>query len=332
MLLTDLQTEPGGTEQSNLQLDDLGRLRHLLSLHGMERSLITAILDRAESFLSNPGDAPARGAALQGRSLANLFFENSTRTRASFELAAKRLGADVLNIDLNTSSATKGESILDTVHTLQAMHVDMFVVRDRQVGTQEMIAANVGAHVSVVNAGEAHVSHPTQGLLDLLTIRLHKGDFTNLTVAIVGDIAHSRVAMSAAEGLIAMQVGELRLVAPPELAPDNMPGAKIITAIDSGLTGADVVMALRIQKERFSSQAGIPDDGEYFKAWGVTRERMKLAASDAIVMHPGPMNRGVEIESELADGPTSVITEQVTNGVAVRMAVLEMLANNGALR
>jgi len=329
MPLTDLARDPDGTEQSNLQLDDQGRLRHLLSLRGLDRNLLSAILDRAESFLSDPGAVPVRGTTLAGRSVANLFLEHSTRTRASFELAAKRLGADVLNIDLSTSSAMKGESILDTVYTLQAMQVDMFVVRDRQPGTQAMIAANVDAHVSVLNAGEAHVSHPTQGLLDLLTIRLHKGDFANLTVAIVGDVAHSRVAVSATEGLIAMQVGELRLVAPPELAPEYMPGANIVPDLEAGLAGADVVMALRIQKERFTDKAGIPDDSEYFSAWGVTRERMKLAADDAIVMHPGPINRGVEIESELADGPASVIADQVTNGVAVRMAVLEMLANNG---
>jgi len=332
MPVTDLVNDPGGTEQSDLQLDDQGRLCHLLTLGGMDRGLIAAILDRAESYLARPGDIPIHGDALSGRTVANLFFESSTRTRASFELAARRLGADVLNLDLNTSSATKGESILDTIFTLQAMQVDMFVVRDRQAGTQALIAANVDAHVSVLNAGEASISHPTQGLLDLLTIRLHKGDFANLTVAIVGDVSHSRVAMSAAEGLKAMQVGELRLVSPPDLAPGNVPGAKIVTDIESGLAGADVVMALRVQKERFADKARIPDDAEYSREWGISRERMKLAANDAILMHPGPVNRGVEIESALMDGPSSVIREQVTNGVAVRMAVLEMLANNVAAR
>ena len=330
MSLSKLAKETSSADHSELQLDEQGRLRHLLSLRGMDRDLIVALLDRAESFLTQPGQRPVRGKALDGRTVANLFLENSTRTRTSFELAAKRLGADVLNLDLSTSSAAKGESILDTIYTLQAMQIDMFVVRDRQVGTQAMIARNVGAHVNVLNAGEANVSHPTQGLLDLLTIRLHKGNFTNLTVAIVGDVAHSRVAMSAAAGLIAMGVGKLRLVAPPELAPDAVPGADIVTNFDAGIADADVVMVLRIQKERFMDKAGIPDDAEYFRAWGVSRERMKLAADDAIVMHPGPMNRGVEIEGKLADGPASVITEQVRNGVAVRMAVLEMLANNGA--
>lgn len=332
MSLTHPANDPGRTEQSDLQLDAEGRLRHLLTLRGMQRDLINAVLDRAETFLARPGDAPVRGDALSGLTVANLFFESSTRTRASFELAARRLGADVLNLDLNTSSATKGETILDTIFTLQAMQVDMFVVRDRLVGTQGLIAANVDAHVSVLNAGEANVSHPTQGLLDLLTIRLHKGDFTQLKVAIVGDVAHSRVAMSAAEGLTAMQVGELRLVSPPELAPRNVPGARIISDIETGLAGADVVMALRVQKERFADKARIPDDAEYARVWGISRERMKLAADDAILMHPGPVNRGVEIESALLDGPSSVIREQVTNGVAVRMAVLEMLANNVAAR
>jgi aspartate carbamoyltransferase catalytic subunit len=328
MRLSELAGNPAGAEQSAQQLDAQGRLRHLLTLRGMDRALITTILDRAENFLSEPGTLPKRGNALEGRTVANLFFESSTRTRASFELAATRLGADVLNLDLNTSSATKGESIIDTISTLQAMQVDMFVVRDRQIGTQAKIATRVHDHVSVLNAGEANVSHPTQGLLDLLTIRLHKGDFANLNIAIVGDVAHSRVAMSATEGLIAMGVGELRLVSPPELAPGQVSGAKIVTDIEDGLANADVVMALRIQKERFTDKAGIPDDTEYFRAWGISEERMQLAADDAIVMHPGPMNRGVEIESALADGPSSVITEQVTNGVAIRMAVLETLANN----
>ncbi len=328
MSVTRLFNDSGGGEQSDLQLDDRGRLRHLLTLRGLDRRQITAVLDRAEAFLVPPGQRPVRSEALSGMTVANLFFENSTRTRASFELAARRLGAEVLNLDVNTSSTSKGESILDTVHTLQAMQVDMFVIRDRQPGTQALVASQVDAHVSVLNAGESDVSHPSQGLLDLLTIRRHKGDFDKLTVAIIGDAAHSRVAMSAAEGLVAMGVGELRLVAPRELAPEGFADAKIVTDIEAGLNGADVVMALRIQKERFVDKAGIPDQAEYFKAWGLTPARMKLAAKDAIVMHPGPMNRGVEIDSSVADGRSSVIREQVTNGVAVRAAIFEILAEN----
>ena len=314
-----------GKASVDLQVDADGRLRHLLTLDGLPAELLTRLLDRAEHFLAPPGQPAVRGDSLDGKTIANLFFENSTRTRSSFELAALRLGADVLNLDVNTSSTTKGESILDTVYTLQAMQVDGFVVRDRQPGTQAMIAAHVEPNVSVVNAGEANVSHPTQGLLDLLTIRRHKGEFSALTVVIVGDVAHSRVARSAAAGLRTLGVGELRLVCPPGLAPEELPGTRVMNDLDEGLRGADVVMALRIQKERFADQAGIPDARTYAKNYGINRNRLAVARDDVIVMHPGPMNRDVEISSTVADGPSSVITEQVTNGVAVRMAVLEHL-------
>ena len=257
--------------------------------------------------------------------MANLFFEPSTRTRASFDLAGKRLGADVLNLDVNTSSRKKGESILDTIYTLQAMHVDVMVVRDASAGVPAYIARHVEDHVSILNAGEADVSHPTQGLLDLLTIRQHKQRFSELTVAIVGDIRHSRVAMSAAHGLATLGVAELRLISPAMLAPEptSVPGAVITDSLQQGLAGADVVMALRIQRERIGNLDGVPNIDEYFANYGISQRHLKFAAPDAIVMHPGPMNRGIEIESVVADGPQSVITQQVTNGVAVRMAVLE---------
>jgi aspartate carbamoyltransferase catalytic subunit len=315
---------------SELQLTADGRLRHLLTLHGLDRSLLTALLDQAESLLSAKGEPVVRSDALRGKTVANLFFESSTRTRASFEIAAKRMGADVVNLDIRTSSTTKGETILDTIYTLQAMHVDVFVIRAGDAGTQTDIAMHVDDHVSVLNAGDSNISHPTQGLLDLLTIRRHKGNFEDLTVTIVGDVAHSRVARSAAEGLSTMGVGEMRLVSPPSLAPEpaTMPGAKILTDLDEGLRGADVVMALRIQKERIQDRDGIPDGDAYFREYGISHERMKLASPDAIVMHPGPMNRGVEIESSLADGPSSVITDQVANGVAIRMAVLDAVAGS----
>lgn len=314
--------------EAALQFDRYGNLRHLLTLAGLDRALLTEVLDDAEQFRTALGDLPARGDALQGRSIANLFFEPSTRTRASFDLAGKRLGADVLNLDVNTSSRKKGESILDTIHTLEAMQVDVMVVRDASAGVPAYIARNVGDHVSILNAGEADVSHPTQGLLDLLTIRQHKGDFKNIKVAIVGDIRHSRVAMSAAQGLRTLGVGELRLISPPVLAPDpdSVPGARIIDNLDDGLKDADVVMALRIQRERIGNLDGIPGIDEYFANYGVSHERMKMAKPDAIVMHPGPMNRGIEIEGALADGPSSVITTQVTNGVAIRMAILNRVA------
>lgn len=322
MSVTELNPAPSG--DPDLQTGPDGRLRHLLTLRGLPREQLVALLDHAESFLSAAGVPAVRSQALAGQTVANLFFEPSTRTRASFELAAKRLGADVLNLDVNTSSRKKGESILDTIYTLQAMQVDVFVVRDASAGVPAYIARHVQDHVRVLNAGEADVSHPTQGLLDLLTIRQHKGDFRRLKVAIVGDIAHSRVARSAAEGLATMGVGELRLVSPAAMAPDpaDFPGARLLDNLEDGLRDADVVMALRIQRERIGNLDGIPGIDEYFARYGISADSMKLAAPDAIVMHPGPMNRGIEIESALADSSRSVITEQVTNGVAVRMAIL----------
>ncbi len=322
------ESSSGTRSEADLQLRDDGGLRHLLTLKGLEKSLLIDLLDDAERFLSPTGKPPARSQALAGRTVANLFFEPSTRTRASFDLAGKRLGADVLNLDVNTSSRKKGESILDMIYTLQAMQVDVMVVRDASAGVPAYIARHVNDYVSILNAGEADVSHPTQGLLDLLTIRQLKPHFEDLIVAIVGDIAHSRVARSAAQGLTTLGVGELRLISPPALAPDpaEMPVAKIMNTLDEGLRNADVVMALRIQRERIGNLDGIPGIDEYFANYGVSNKRMKIAAADAIVMHPGPMNRGIEIESTLADSPYSVITKQVTNGVAIRMAVLERVS------
>jgi len=321
-------------DEAALQLDGDGNLRHLLTLNGLDRNLLIDILDDAESYLTEPGSLPARSDLLAGRTVANLFFEPSTRTRASFDLAGKRLGADVLNLDVNTSSRKKGESILDTIYTLQAMHVDVMVVRDASAGVPASIARHVQDHISILNAGEAEVSHPTQGLLDLLTIRQHKQNFSDLTVAIIGDIRHSRVAMSAAHGLATLDVGELRLVSPAMLAPDpdSVPGAVITDSLQEGLDGADVVMALRIQRERIGNLDGVPTIDEYFANYGINQEHLKLAALDAIVMHPGPMNRGIEIEGVVADGQQSVITQQVTNGVAVRMAVLERVGRLMAKR
>jgi len=308
------------------QFDSGGRLKHLLTLETLTRQQIVDILDRAETLLRPPGQLPARGAGLAGRSVANLFFEPSTRTRASFELAVKRLGGDVLNLDVSTSSRAKGESLLDTIYTLQAMQCDIFVVRDAQAGVPSFITEHVAPHVRVINAGESHLNHPTQGLLDMMTIRHHKPDFTDLIVTIVGDIRHSRVARSASQALIKLGIRELRLVAPEPLRPDpeDFPGAVYTDNVDKGLAGADVVMALRIQKERMTAGA-IPDTDAYFQRFGLTPERLELARPEAIVMHPGPMNRNVEIAPEVADGPQSVIEEQVNCGVAVRMAVLEAI-------
>jgi aspartate carbamoyltransferase catalytic subunit len=328
-----VRKEDHNTEAA-LQLDVKGNLRHLLTLKGLEKSLLIDILDDAERYLTVPGSLPARSQSLNGRTVANLFFEPSTRTRASFDLAGKRLGADVLNLDVNTSSRKKGESILDTIYTLEAMQVDVMVVRDASAGVPAYIARNVLNHVSILNAGEAEASHPTQGLLDVMTIRRHKGRIEGLKVAIVGDIRHSRVAMSASQGLTTLGVGEVRLISPAVLAPDpdSVPNAVILDNLDEGLAGADVVMALRIQRERIGNLDGIPGIDEYFAKYGISQERLKIAAPDVIVMHPGPMNRGIEIESSVADGPNSVITQQVTNGVAVRMAVLERVSRTMAAR
>ena len=326
--MLSLETFPTLDDEAALQFNARGELQHLLTLKGLDRTTLTQLLDDAERFVSPVGGEVVRSDSLAGRTVANLFFEPSTRTRASFDLAGKRLGADVLNLDVNTSSRKKGESILDTIHTLQAMRVDIMVVRDASSGVPAYIARNVNDRLSILNAGEADVSHPTQGLLDLLTIRQRLGRFEDLTVAIVGDIAHSRVARSTAQGLHTMGVGELRLISPPPLAPDpdEMPYAKILNNLEDGLRNANVVMALRIQRERIGNLDGIPGIDEYFANYGISSERMRVAAPNAIVMHPGPMNRGIEIESALADSPSSVITQQVGNGVAVRMAVLERVS------
>jgi aspartate carbamoyltransferase catalytic subunit len=314
---------------SELQRDHDGRLRHLLTLDGLSRDEIVRLLDLAQFYVRLPGDLPARDQSLAGRTVANLFFEPSTRTRVSFEIAATRLGADVVNLEMQSSSRVKGETVLDTIYTLQAMLVDVFVMRDAEPGMPAYVAQHAAPHVSILNAGEAHVSHPTQGLLDVLTIRQHKGDPASLSVAIVGDIRHSRVARSTGRALLTLGVGELRLVSPAGLMPEagELAGARRCTSLAEGIRGADVVMALRIQRERMPETSALDADA-FHREWGITVDNLRLAKPDAIVMHPGPMNRGVEIASEVADGPQSVIRQQVTNGLAVRMAVLSTIVRN----
>jgi aspartate carbamoyltransferase catalytic subunit len=309
------------------QQDSAGGLRHLITLDGLTRDALTAILDRAETYRRVPGQPAYEGRELAGMTVANLFFEPSTRTRASFDLASRRLGAHVLNLEMQSSSRVKGETMLDTIYTLEAMNTDVFVIRDSEAGMPEFLIDHVAPHVSVISAGEAHLSHPTQGLLDLLTIRTHKRRFAGLKVAIVGDIKHSRVARSAAQALHTLGATDVRLVAPEMLLPstDEFPGTRRYTRIEDGIAGADVVMMLRIQKERMVETAAL-DDAAYFHEFGLDAKRLELAAPSVLVMHPGPMNRGVEIASEVADGPRSVIREQVNNGVAVRMAVLASIA------
>jgi aspartate carbamoyltransferase catalytic subunit len=298
-------------------------LRHLLTLDGLARAEVERLLEAAQTFVRPLGTKPPMSAALAGVTVANLFTEPSTRTRVSFELAAKRLGAEVVNLEVQLSSRVKGESMLDTVYTLQSLHVDVMVIRDSEAGVPDLVAANVAPHVSVLSAGEAHVSHPTQGLLDALTVRQHKKRFEQLGIAIVGDIRHSRVARSAHHVFRTLGVPDLRIVAPEALMPrsEEFAGCSRHTSLESGVKGVDVVMMLRIQKERMG-QVDLPDADRYFTLYGLTPERLALARPDAIVMHPQPMNRGIEIASDVADGRQSVIRDQVRNGVAVRMAVL----------
>jgi aspartate carbamoyltransferase catalytic subunit len=301
-----------------------GTLRHLLTLEGLGKSQIEALLTRAQKFVKPIGDRPVIKKSLAGVTVANMFTEPSTRTRVSFELAAKRLGADVVNLEVQLSSRVKGESMLDTVFTLEACHVDVFVVRDAEVGVHDLVASNVKPHVSVLSAGEGSASHPTQGLLDALTILQANQRFDGLKVAIVGDVKHSRVARSAWHVLRTLGVAEIRIIAPEALMPEagEFAGCERSTSLDTGLADVDVVMMLRIQKERMAT-AQIPDADRYFAKFGLSAERLAMAKPGAIVMHPQPMNRGIEIASDVADGAQSVIRDQVRNGVAVRMAVLE---------
>lgn len=309
------------------QLRSDGSLRHLLTLDGLPRGMIEQLLERARHFARPLGARAARSNSLDGITVATLFTEPSTRTRVSFELAARRLGADVASVEVQLSSRLKGESMLDTVATLEALHVDVFVLRDAEAEVPELVAAAVGPHVSVLSGGAGSRSHPTQGLLDALTVLERKGRIEGLSIAIVGDVRHSRVARSALHVFRALGVGELRIVAPAALMPDALefPGCARHGDIARGIAGCDVVMMLRIQKERMAA-AAIPSTAEYFAEWGLTPQRLALAKADAIVMHPQPMNRGVEIDSAVADGPQSAIRDQVRHGVAVRMAVLEAVA------
>jgi aspartate carbamoyltransferase catalytic subunit len=313
----------------NPQLDAGGRLAHLLTTEGLSAETITHILDTAEQFVPVGDREVKKVPLLRGKAVFNLFFENSTRTRTTFEIAAKRLSADVINLNIGASSTTKGETLLDTVYNLEAMDADMFVVRHSQSGAAHLIASHVRPGVHVINAGDGRHAHPTQGLLDMYTIRHYKKDFRALTVAIVGDVLHSRVARSQIHALTTLGVPELRVIGPRTLLPKDVErmGVHVYNDMAAGLKGVDVVIMLRLQNERMNG-ALLPSAQEFFKAYGLTAEKLALAKSDAIVMHPGPMNRGVEIDSSVADGRQSVILPQVTFGIAVRMAVMALLAGN----
>ena len=313
------------------QFNSAGELTHLLTLEGLPKDQILHILDTAKQFVSvtDPAREVRKVPLLRGKSVFNLFFENSTRTRTTFEIAAKRLSADVINLDISTSSTAKGESLLDTIDNLVAMQADIFVVRHNVSKAPIEIANHVPAHVHVVNAGDGSHQHPTQGLLDMYTMRHFKQQFKGLKVAIIGDIVHSRVAKSNIHALTTLGCEEIRAIGPESLLPSdlNMLGVKVYHSMEEGLKDVDVVMTLRIQKERM--EAGqVPEGDAFFKQYGLTPARLALAKSDAIVMHPGPMNRGVEIDSAVADGPQSVILNQVTFGIAVRMAVMSIVAAN----
>ena len=311
---------------SNLQIDSQGRLRHFLTISGLNRQLLDEILDTAESFSGVTEQAVKKVPLLRGKTIVNPFFEASTRTRTTFELAAKRLSADVLNINITQSSAIKGETLLDTLRNIEAMHVDMFIVRHSDSGAAHFIASKVAPNTSVINAGDGRHSHPTQAMLDMFTIRRIKGpDFGRLRVAIVGDVLHSRVARSQIHALNLLNTGEVRIVAPKTLIPTfaESLGTRVFHDLRTGIQDADVIIMLRLQHERMQG-ALLPSEHEYYELYGLTEKKLANASPDAIVMHPGPINRGVEMDSEVADGSRSVILQQVTHGIAVRMAIMSM--------
>ncbi|AOY01426.1 aspartate carbamoyltransferase catalytic subunit [Jeongeupia sp. USM3] len=313
----------------NPQLNAQGELIHLLTTEGLPKRILTQILDRAAGYVAAGEAGNKKFDTLAGRSVFNLFFENSTRTRTTFEIAAKRLSADVTSLNIQASSTAKGETLLDTIHNLEAMGADLFVVRHAQSGAAHLIAQHVKPGIAVVNAGDGRHAHPTQALLDMYTIRHFKGDFTRLRVAIVGDILHSRVARSDIHALTTLGCPEVRVIGPKTLIPTGMEslGAHVYHDMAEGLKDVDVVIMLRLQNERMSG-AFLPSTHEFFKYYGLTPEKLALAKPDAIVMHPGPMNRGVEIDSAVADGAQAVILPQVTFGIAVRTAVMAIVSEN----
>lgn len=309
----------------NIQLAPDGRLKHFLTTEGLSREILTEILDTAESFSAIAAKPVKKIPLLRGKTVINLFFENSTRTRTTFELAAKRLSADVININISTSATSKGESLLDTLRNLEAMYCDMFVVRHADSGAAHFIAQKVAPHISVLNAGDGWHGHPTQAMLDAFTIRQAKGRFTGLKVAIVGDIKHSRVARSNIHALLTLGVDEVRCIAPKTLIPCGIEqlGVSVYHDLREGLRDVDVVMALRLQRERMQGMM-LPGPEEFYHLFGLKEAHLSVAKPDVIILHPGPINRGVEVDSALVDGPRSKVLQQVTNGVAVRMAVMSM--------
>jgi aspartate carbamoyltransferase catalytic subunit len=312
-------------DPSQIQLNEDGRLKHFLTTEGLSKEILTEILDTADSFIGTQSRSVKTVPLLRGKTVVNLFFENSTRTRSTFELAAKRLSANILNLDIARSATSKGETLMDTLWNLESMYSDMFIVRHADSGAAHFIAQHVTPNVAVINAGDGRHAHPTQAMLDMLTIRREKGSFENLTVAIVGDILHSRVARSQIYALNTLGAAEVRVIGPNTLLPQAIEslGAKAYNNMEQGLKDVDVIIMLRLQKERMKN-ALLPSESEFYRLYGLTTEKLALAKPDAIVMHPGPINRGVEIESAVADGPQSVILKQVSNGIPMRMAVMAM--------
>jgi aspartate carbamoyltransferase catalytic subunit len=312
--------------RQDFQIDKSGKLRHFLTIENLPRKTLVEILDTARSFISVGQREIKKVPLARGKTVVNLFFEASTRTRTTFEIAAKRLSADVINLNIATSSTNKGETLLDTVRNLEAMHTDLFVVRHNRSGAAHLIASHLPPHVHIINAGDGSHAHPTQAMLDMFTIREHKGSFEKLKVAIVGDILHSRVARSQIHALRTLGVADIRVVAPKTLLPTSVEKLGVTPYGDmrEGLKDVDVVMMLRLQLERMKG-AFLPSAQEYFNLYGLTPDKLKYAKPDAIVMHPGPMNRGLDIDSAVADGPQSVILPQVTNGIAVRMAIMALI-------
>ena len=312
---------------SQIQLNQYGHLKHFLTIEGLSTATLTTILDTASSFINDQNQL-ITSPLLEGRTVMNLFFENSTRTRTTFEAAAKRLSANVLNIDIARSSTSKGETLRDTLWNLEAMAADLFVVRHSSSGAAHFIAKDVCPYVGIINAGDGRHAHPTQAMLDMLTIRRETSrPFAELSVAIIGDIKHSRVARSDVAALQTLGCKDIRVIAPNTLLPVGFqeygPDVQLFNNMDEGVKDCDVIIALRIQSERIDSPA-LSSQSEFYKMYGLNKDRLALAKPDCIVMHPGPMNRGVEIDSSIADGPQSVILRQVTNGIAVRMAVLAL--------
>ena len=310
----------------NTKKSENKKLQHLLSIKGLDKKIIEKLFNDADKFLEKEDITLDDRTSLNGKTVCNLFFENSTRTQTTFEIAAKRLSANVINLDIATSSQSKGESILDLINNLIAMSVDIFVIRHSEPGIPELIAKKIKSNAHIINAGDGNREHPTQGLLDAYTIIKFKKDFTNLKVAIVGDIEHSRVAKSEINILSTLGAKEIRVIGPKTLMPSNIDdmNVNVFHTMEEGLKDVDVVMMLRIQKERMNNKT-VPSESEYFKSFGLNQKRLKIAKKDALVLHPGPINRGVEIESEVADGSQSAILNQVKYGIAIRMAVMVMM-------